>query len=43
MGAKQFITCEVVVEIVLAEPDDLEIPAVMVVVANYAFLRLYVT
>jgi hypothetical protein len=33
------VTCQVVVECGFAEPDDLEIAAMVVIVANYAFFR----
>jgi hypothetical protein len=35
MGAQQFITCEPVVECLFAETDDLEIAAMMIIMANH--------
>jgi hypothetical protein len=38
MGACQFETCKVVVELILVKPDDLEIDPMMVIVAAYTIL-----
>lgn len=42
MGALEFITCQIMIEGGFAEPDDLEVPAMVIIMTNYTFLRFYI-